>query len=425
MNNLSLTSWLAFDHLHRRPLDQASSPKTGLRLAWIMGLLWTAVGASAQGILEPSANSSPAPGKLGPSSVAPASIQDLLHWGPIRGHLSLNYRWSYGDGIQSRPGQTSKSAINEFTPGLAFDIGNHWRLTYSSTLLGYSSASFQNSVGQSVSLSGGTTYQDWSLGLSQGYSSSSQLLVETGTQTEVESFSTGLSAAYQINQKTSLQMGVSQAIQSAQKFTSSSQWSTMEWLDYQFAPRFSGALGLGGGYVNVSAGADNAFEQLQARMNWKLGEKLTVSLNGGVEYRQFLGSDAAALVSPLYGLSVSYLLAETTTLGMGVQHAVTTSLFQSQVIESTSVTATVRQRLFKKLSLEVSGGFGTSSFGATTSGLLVNREDNLTQFSARLSAPFLKRGTAGIFYRSNENGANQSGFSLSTTQVGVELGYSF
>ena len=55
----------------------------------------------------------------------------------------------------------------------------------------------------------------------------------------------------------------------------------------------------------------------------------------------------------------------------------------------------------------------------------MSREDNLLHFGAHLSAPLLKKGSAGVFFRANENASSQTGFRISSTQVGFELGYHY
>ena len=118
-----------------------------------------------------------------------------------------------------------------------------------------------------------------------------------------------------------------------------------------------------------------------------------------------------------------YQVFEQTTFSLNANRTVTASYFQNQITESTLVSGSIRQRLFQKLSLDLSGGYSTSSFQATTTGLAVNREDDRKNVNIRLSCPFLKRGMASAFYDWSDNVSNQSGFQYSSTQVGLELGY--
>jgi hypothetical protein len=75
--------------------------------------------------------------------------------------------------------------------------------------------------------------------------------------------------------------------------------------------------------------------------------------------------------------------------------------------------------------LDINGGFTTSSFQATTTGLSVNREDDLTTITVRLSCPFLQHGNASVFYNWSDNSSNEAGFGYTSNQIGLELGYRF
>src|SRR5262249_27701973 len=136
----------------------------------------------------------------------------LFRWGQVQFRPHLLFRFLYGDGLQSQPGNHAKSAIYELYPGLLMNLGEHWVLDYTPSLHFYSSSDFSDTLDHSVSLSGHTTYEDWSLGLSQGYSISSPLVTQTGSQTEQESFSTHLDASWQMTSKASLDLTLDQSL---------------------------------------------------------------------------------------------------------------------------------------------------------------------------------------------------------------------
>src|SRR6185503_14648059 len=103
---------------------------------------------------------------------------------------------------------------------------------------------------------GGTAYEDWVFGLSQGFTRSSAPLVETGTQTEQDAYTTALNGSYRMNSKMSLDLGLNQNFRFAQGLQNSREWSTLDWLNYQFFPRLDVAIGAGFGYVDVDTGPD-------------------------------------------------------------------------------------------------------------------------------------------------------------------------
>ncbi|MGA2863522.1 MAG: hypothetical protein ABSF95_03435 [Verrucomicrobiota bacterium] len=373
-------------------------------------------------------------GPLPPAMAAAAAIANeppLLQWGPVNLRAHLLYRFLYGDGIPARPGQNFTTVVNEVRPGLLFELGSHWTLDYTPTLRFYSNRQFRDTTDHSVVLNGATTYKDWTLGLSQRYASTSEPLIETGTQTDRENYSTAANATYHVSTKTSLELGLNQNFrfmgqnQAGRPLTDSRDWSTLDWLNYQFWPRFGAALGVGFGYLDFSAGSDMTYEQLQGRINWQATAKVSLVLNAGFDDRQFLSGNTPDLLNPIFGAALLYQPFEPTLLSLNAARTVVPSYFQSQVTESTTLSGSVRQRLLRRLYLDLTGGYRLSSYEATATGQPVNRDISGTFVNVRLNVPFLKRGTASAFFQAAENSSNDSLYKYSTTQVGLELGYRF
>ena len=389
-------------------------------------------------LLPPAFETAPASRLAGTSQLAPASavplppVPPLLRWGPLTLQSHLLYSLSYGNGLQATPGQSSSSFINEVDPGILFQWGSHWSLDYTPTLRFYSSSAFKDSFDNAVTLTGGTTYEDWSFGLSQSYASSSDPIIETASQLDQETYFTGLSATRQLGSQTSLELGASQSFRfidstfpGAQSDTRS--WSTMDWLNYQFWPRFGAAIGTGFGYDNLAVGTDMTSEQLQGRITWKVVDKLSFVLSGGAEDRQFLAAGVPDLISPIFSFSAQYSLFEATTLSLSASRMVSPSFFQDQITESTAISAGLHQRLLGKLSLDLSGGYGTSTYHASSTAPVAANVSNYdtTSFSARLSLPVLKGGSAAVFYSVNYNTSGGANYNYTTTQVGLQLSYRY
>src|ERR1700722_6917764 len=130
----------------------------------------------------------------GPTSGA--SQDQPFQWGPITARPHLLYSLIYATGIQSSTNNPQDTFIHEISPGILFDIGQHWSLDYTPTLRYYSNSQFKNELDQAVTFAGGTSYDDWNLGLSQSYTDTSSPLSETGTQTDEQTYLTALSASY-------------------------------------------------------------------------------------------------------------------------------------------------------------------------------------------------------------------------------------
>jgi hypothetical protein len=347
-----------------------------------------------------------------------------LQWGPVSLRPDVLYRFISGDGIPAAGSNHVATVIQEISPGILINIGDHWALDYTPTLRFYSNKQFRDTLDHNVILTGGTTYQDWILGLTQSYISSSTPLVETGTQTDQQSWLTALTASYRFNSKMTMDLALDQNIVSADTFTSYQEWSTLDWLNYEFWPRLDASLGASFGFVNVDSGSDMTYEQLQARVRWRATDKISFQIHGGLEDRQFLQGSAGSLLNPVGGGLIQYQPFEVTKLSIIVDRTVAVSYFQNQVTESTEVIGDLNQRLLKRLYLDLSGGYHTVKYvGTDASG--TGRRDDYYTFDVRLSCPFLKRGTAAVFYQFSDNSSTAPGFTFSSNQVGFEVGYRF
>jgi hypothetical protein len=361
-----------------------------------------------------------------------STVQRFLDWGPIHLHPHLLYRVSYGDGLQARPGEQTKTVINQLSPGILFDVGNHWHLDYTPTLRFYSSKQFRDETDHSANLNWGTIFQNWAFGVSQSYVSSTTPLVETASQTETETYATAVNATWQMRSKISLDLAASQNFRflgqtsvNGQGLSDSRTWSTTEGFNYQFWPKFSAGLGATFTYEDIAVGSDMTSEQLNARINCVVGQKLSLSVSGGFEDRQFLDSGAPNSLTPVFNASVTYQPFEQTLLTLTANRTVTASYLQNQFTECSAISGSIQQRFLAKLTLNVSGGFTSTSYQSTVLGTTVNRKDDRSTINVRFSYAFIQRGTASVFYDWSDNSSNANGFSYQSNQIGLELGYRF
>jgi hypothetical protein len=155
-------------------------------------------------------------------------------------------------------------------------------------------------------------------------------------------------------------------------------------------------------------------------------------LAGGFDDRQFLSSGAPDLISPIYSLSAQYRPFENTILSLAASRATSPSYFASAVTDGTTVSAGLHQRLLGKLYLDLSGGYGRTTYHSTTTifGSASRSSYESTSLSVRLSTTVLKRAIVGIFFQetflsSSSNAATSALYNYTTTQTGLSLSYRF
>ncbi len=345
----------------------------------------------------------------------------------FRPHAS--YQFVYSDGMQAGPGAEERSIIQTLAPGLSVDFGKHWTLDYTPSLRFYSNDAFRDSVDHSASLVGRFRYEDWVFGFSQSFSQTDSTLVETATQTKQESYVTMLTAACQLNEKFSTEMSAQQSFNFVEAQQDSRSWTVSDWLNYQAAKRLFFGVGGSVSYVNLDSttSPDQVSETLQARIQWRPTEKLSFSVNGGLECRQILDEAYSDPINPIFGASAQYAPFKHTQFILSASRTVGSSdyYFIAQSTETTAVSLTLNQRLLEKF--QFTGGLSwTQSDYSVALGSYSNvRTDDTYSFNARLGRAFLKRGNIAMTYQYTDNQSSISGFSFRGNQIGFELSYAY
>jgi hypothetical protein len=364
-----------------------------------------------------------------------------FQFGPLVVRPHVLYRFLYGTGISWSPGQQQDMIVQQLSPGVLFDVGDHWTLDYTPTLNFYSSRDLKNTVDQSGQLGWGTAYDRWFFNVSQGISITSDPQVQTAAQTDQQNYSTAASASYQFNDNMSADLGLSQGFNIVSgsistnyllNLASSRSWSTTDWLNYAFWPWLNVGIGAGFGYNQQDGSPDTMFEQYLARIRWRVTDKISFQLTGGLQDQHTLDGGTGDILTPIVDAGIQYQPFEHTRLSLGASRTLSPPVFQGQFTENNFVSANLNQRLLGKLFLDIGGGYGITKYIATSTAFSTSRSDDYYSFSARLSCLFPKRGTLSVFYQYSENSSSQSGFlapgsgfSYNSSQIGVEVGYRY
>ena len=437
------------------PVNRCPRPSTYPWKTTLLCVAATVPGAMAQSILAPP----PAAPALVPSAVEeyqtngqmqvfspsatapPQDDNESFKCGPVVIRPHIYYQFLYGSGIVSGPGQSHNTIVQEFAPGVLFDIGSHWTIDYTPTLNFYSNRQFKNTTDHNVQLQWGTAFHDWFVTASQSYANTSDPQVETAGQTDQQTYNTALNAIYQFNDKLSADLGVDQNLnyfgQTSTNLVlglaNSRSWSTTDGLYDQFWPRFNAGINVGFGYNQQAGSPDSFLQQYQASANWRITDKVSFQLSGGLEDLEYLSGGSFDILTPIFGGTIQYQPFSQTRISVTANRTVTTAYYENEVIEGTSITGDFNQRLFGGVYLDLNGGFTTSSYVASIIGLATGRNDDTYSFNVRLTCPFPKRGTFGIFYQYSNNSSSQTGFagfgasafSYSSSQFGFDISYNY
>jgi hypothetical protein len=370
-----------------------------------------------------------------PSGWGNASLSEPFQYGPVTAHPHASYSVSYGNGIEAGNNGAQDTVIQQLSPGLTVDLGRQWALDYTPTIIFYSSKQLQDGVNHAASLTGGLSYEDWQFSLVQGFSSSDSPTTETAAQTSQQAYTTALGANYAFSDKMSADFGVNQNFDLVKNFQDSYGWSTMEWLNYVFAPRLNAGLGAGAGYTIVedTSGAgmsnpDTVNEQLQARVNWRATDKISFQVSGGLEEEQFLAAGYSDSLNPIFSAAIQYQPFEVTQISLSAGRTVGTSDYYiiAQSTETTSVSLNLNQRVLVKYHLNLGVSYTQTDYSMALAGYGGgSRTDDAYSFNASFGRSFLKRGNWAVTYQYLDNTSNTGGYGQRSNQIGFQIGYSY
>jgi hypothetical protein len=374
---------------------------------------------------------------FGGGNVAPSG--GFLRWGPFDFHPYVAYSLLSESGIGSEPGQHNGTIVNTISEGVTVNLGTRWSLNYGASTAFYSEAGYTDNTSQHISLQGSASYKDWIFGLGQSYSETSEPLVETGTQTEETAYGTSLSVSRQLGSKWSFSLGANQSFRFTSQFDNVEAWSGSGGVNYQLLPQISVGLSVNGGYDVIRPGNDMQSEEVQGVIGFHPGQKFTLSLSGGVEDQQFVGTDVPALATPVFAASAGYALFQSTTITLNAARTATPSFFTNQDSVSTVLSLGIQQILTRKLSLSLIGSYRVTSFTsiepgplpsdysgtAPASSLSVVRSDTTTTVQTSLHYGFTQRLSGSAFYSFSQNSSSQGDFAFSSSQIGMQLSYSY
>ena len=364
------------------------------------------------------------------------SLPQIFQYGPLKLHPSASYSIMDGSGIQSAPGSQQDSIVQSLSLGFLVDIGPHWVFDYSPSFEFYSNKALTDTVNHNISLNGGLEYGSWKWGFSQDSSYSTSPLVESGGETTSWNHSTGVNATRILTSNISADFSLSQNINLVDGVQNSFDWSTSEWLNYQFWARLSAGIGVSAGYVMIedesqtrsSVDLDQIYESANARLNWRATDKISFALSAGVEDRQFMTPGTENSPNPIFSATIQYAPLKATQVSMSASRSVSSSDYYiiAQQSETTTVSLNLDQRLFKKFSLGLGASYSTTDYSVSAGSFGgASRTDDSVSLSARLSHSFFKRGTWSIFYQYSDNSSSASGYTFASNQTGIEISYSY
>lgn len=343
----------------------------------------------------------------------------------------MSYDLVYGTGLLRIPGSQEKTTVQTVKPGLLLEFGSRSNADYTLSRTIYRSSRLSDTTDHNFSAKTGVAHDAMKVGLSGAYGTTTTILVETGGQTRDETYSTAGNIVYNLGSHSDIEADFSHTFRSATPVADTptwrgsdwTLWASSVWLKYFVSKRLSFAAGLIGGYDEIKDAPDMSHVEPQLQVAWRPTKKLSLSMEGGVEFRRSRAVDSQTQKNGRYRGLLSYSPVPTTTLSVGASRSIDPSYFGGQTTLSSGWNMGLQQRLFSKLSFSANASHRKSNFLSRASAS--TRNDRYDSYNLALSTRVLGRGSIGLFYQRTKNRSDSLIYMFTSEQVGGNLSYNF
>ena len=306
---------------------------------------------------------------------------------------------------------------------------NYLNIVFRPTLFLYDRESQQNRVDYYADALYQRHFTRLTLSLEQRFEELTDPSIDVGGFFKQDVYTTQLSADYTYDDKLSFGGSETQRlsfISNEPPITETAEWITDLYARYQLGSKLSLGLGPRIGFVDISGAADQTYQDLLARLTYQATDRVNLSFEGGVEYRQF--QEAANRLYPVFALNASYTPFDGTLLSLGAyrQDVVSYGEVGSNYL-STQVQMNLRQRFFRNFFLVVSGGYDLAAYDpaegdSTTPG---RRRDDYYFASAGLEWDPREWISVSLRAQASSDDSNFAGNSFNDSQVDMQSALQF
>lgn len=399
---------------------------------WLLaGILLPSPELRAQPVIQSTPSAPVVPRALrppaAPSVAARPGPGTPFSYGPVAVFPHVSNRFVYADGLQAQVGRPLNSYQYTLSPGARVDIGDYWTADYTARWTAYTNKTFRETLDHNANISGQLVVGAWTARFDQGYSSTTDSLVETARQTDRETVTTRFGLRKTFSRRLFGESSVGQSLSYVSSAPNYYNWDTQHSLYFRILPSVTLAASIAGGYVDMDPGVNMAYIRPQGRIAWEVSDRINLSAGAGENIQQIYSPGVSALYTPVFDFTGSYRPFEQTELFASANRQISPSVLRNQINDSTEWRVGGRQRLLGRFRVEGSYGERESGYRAANRRVIdeAGRKDMTYFYQARVSTSFFRRGSIAGIYQVTDNSSNRQGFGINSTQVGVEVAYRY
>jgi hypothetical protein len=361
------------------------------------------------------------------AAVSPPSAESGLKTGPVKWNTALTAGLTHDNNIGLSQTNREVAYITSISPQVTASMGNltsgggtGLMLNYQPTFLIFSDYTDNNAVDELASLQAQWSGAKLTLGLGQEYTLTHGAVIEVGQRVRQDTYTTDLLAKYAFSDKTSLEVGPRLTIQDNDQYLNTQDWGVDSFVNHQITSKVTGGIGGTFGYFSVQNSADQRYARGLARVMYELAEKIKLTVAGGVEYREYTGSEPST-VTPVFGIAGTYQPLERTTLTLEAHRREEAAIVTNdQNYVTMGFSAEVRQLFWQQYFVSLNGGYDNRYYSSTKPGAAANRTDNYFYVRPSAGATFAKYWSVMVFYEYQANDSSGIDHSFIDSQVGIE-----
>lgn len=328
---------------------------------------------------------------------------------------------------------TKAATIENSSSALAFD--------YSPSFLFFLKNSEENSVDHSARLDGGYGFTKLTLGLVQEFNSTAGGVVDVGARVSQKNYRTGVTARYEMTEKTFLLADAGYRLTDYETQTDSEEWSSTATANYQVSPKLTLGLGASYGQLIVSEQSQFTYTNTVAtnsvtrttprgqthvgptmRLGYKTSAKTDLNVSLGGEWRFY--PDDSTSFSPVFSVAGSYRPFEGTALSIEAHRREQNSaVINGANYISTGISFSARQQFQERISGTISFTYDNSEYVAARRGVNPTRNDDYFLLRYGLEAIIGRSWTIGVFHQYRKDISTDKSFSFSNNQVGIQAAW--
>ena len=362
----------------------------------------------------------------------------------FRYSVGVTVREVYDDNINISSTQRISDSFTVIEPGIHLGFGdsaggfNYLSFDYIASAYFFAEQTERNTVEHLIHLAAQHDFGHLILGLSQdvsilGGTSISSLSNTTGVQANIDVgrasrvniYTTTLNGTYDLTGKLFLSGQASYLVSDYETLISSRVASANLFINYVYSPKLVIGLGATGG-VNSSDGptSDETFEQMNVRANYIVSGKISLTISGGIEFRQFGGGGDS--VSPVFEIAGSYRPFENMIITVaGSRRTNSSAALAGQDYSETSIRLTFSQRLFSRVNFGLGIGYTNSEYLSATTGSATVRSDDYFYFEPSIDLDITRYWSIGFYYLYRQDSSTLAFFSFYDNQFGVRSSLTF